>query len=75
MFDGGLNTSMLGGSAGLGGGALSCGDSYATGDNRLPKVMGSTRTRKPWAARPYTGGGSGVHGNIKPLKKKDAKGK
>ena len=58
-------TSTFGPAAGLAGGALSCGDNYAPGDYRLPRVMGGT------ARRGGVRGGvrSGVTGTRKPAQR------
>lgn len=52
----GMNTSIFGGNFGVGGGALGTGDSFATGDMRMPRVFGgvSARQQKVKKSNPFT---------------------
>lgn len=57
-----FNTSIFGGSYGTSGGALTCADSFATGDMRMPRVFGgvSARGQKVRTNNPYKKGASNV---------------
>lgn len=58
----GMNTSIFGGSYGMGGGALTGGDSFATGDMRMPRVFGgvSARGQKVRTSNPFKKGAKNV---------------